>query len=72
MNQDERDMLIRIDERTAEMQKRHESCKIPDRVTALENKNTRAEAMIVVILSLVSVGRLWDLYEFLRQWILNI
>ena len=72
MDQEERDMLIRIDERTAEMQKRHDSCKIPERVAVLENKNTRAEAMIAVILALVSIGRLWDLYEFLRQWILNI
>ena len=54
------------------MYERHQSCDIPGRVKLLENKNTRIEAMVVVILTLVSLGRVWDLYEFFRQWILNI
>jgi hypothetical protein len=72
MNQDERDMLIRIDERVQLMCDRHRLCDIPSRVKLLESKNTRIEAMVVVILALVSLGRVWDLYEFFRQWILNI
>lgn len=72
MNQDERDMLIRIDERVQLMCERHRLCDIPGRVKIIENKNTRTEAMVVVILALVSLGRVWDLWEFFRQWILNI
>lgn len=72
MDKEEREMLIRIDERVQLMCDRHRLCDIPKRVTVLENKNTRIEAMVVVILALVSLGRVWDLYEFFRQWILNI
>ena len=72
MTPDEHDMLIRVDERINEMHERHLGCKIPERVSNLESKKDRIEAIVAVILVLVSLGRVWDVYEFFRQLVLNI
>jgi hypothetical protein len=72
MNADEREMLIRVDETMKQFSQRHNSCSIPNQVRQLERKNDRVEGMIALILFLVAVGRVWDIYEFIRQYIFHI
>lgn len=69
---DERDMLIRTSERVAAQMLQHKNCNIPNRVRDLEQKKDRIEGMVALILFLVACGRVWDIYEFIRQYIFHI
>jgi hypothetical protein len=67
MTPEEKAMLVRIDERTADWKEHHDKCKIRAMVLSHETKMQRVEGAILVILALVSVGRIYDLYEIMKQ-----
>ena len=72
MNQEEHDMLIRVDERVLEMVERHKICTIPVRLALLEKKKDRIEAIVALILFLVAIGRVYDSYEVIKQLVFNL
>lgn len=57
MDKDEKELLIRIDERLNEVMTRHVSCDIPDRIQQLERKSWRVEGGIALLIFLV--GSTW-------------
>jgi hypothetical protein len=67
MTPEEREMLVRIDERTLAWKEDHDNCPTRVMVQTHETKIQRAEGAILLLLALVSIGSIYDLYEFIKQ-----
>lgn len=61
MEYDEREMLIRVDDRVDQMMNRHSTCDIPLRIRSLENDRNKFVGILMLILAVSTINTIIDL-----------
>lgn len=61
MEDDEREMLTRVDERMEQLMGRHSKCDIPLRLRSLENDRNKFVGILMLILAVSTINTVVDL-----------